>query len=257
MLAQEVMTVVEQVQIAPRIFSLVLEGKLVQEMQAGQFVHIRVPDKSMLLRRPISISDIDKEMCRCRLIYRTEGQGTELLSLLQAGQELDVMGPLGNGFPTEFLTEGNRILIVGGGIGVPPLVELAKQAKRKGAEVFSILGFANRDALILEDELSQYGEVLVTTDDGSYGQKGHIGHIIEELETEFKAIYACGAPGMMAYLDQKFQHHPHAYLSLESRMACGMGACYACVVKEKGGQDHENKRVCKEGPVFKTGSLVL
>lgn len=257
MLLQEMMTVVEQVQIAPRIFSLILEGKLVQEMKAGQFVHIRVPDRSMLLRRPISISDIDKGLNRCRLIYRTEGQGTELFSTLQVGQELDVMGPLGNGFPTEFLKKGDKVLIVGGGIGVPPLVELAKQIKNKGVDILSIIGFANKDATILESELNQYGNVLVTTDDGSYGQKGHVGHIIDNLDTEFQAIYACGAPGMMTYLDKKFQNHPHAYLSLESRMACGMGACYACVVKEKGGQDHENKRVCKDGPVFATGSLVL
>ena len=186
-----------------------------------------------------------------------EGLGTDVFSNMVAGDYLDVMGPLGNGFEIDFLKDGDPILIIGGGIGVPPLVEVAKQAAKRGAKVTSVIGFATKEAVILDEELAQYGSVQVTTDDGSYGIKGSVATVVEQLTNDFSAIYSCGEPGMMKYVDQRFQDHPHAYLSLEARMACGMGACYACVVKPKGGQEHENKRVCKEGPVFETGSLVL
>ncbi|HEL9635124.1 TPA: dihydroorotate dehydrogenase electron transfer subunit [Streptococcus suis] len=257
MILKEQMLLVEQVQLAPRIFAMTLQGEMVQDMKMGQFVHIRVPDDSMLLRRPISISEIDKVNSQCRLIYRVEGQGTEVFSEMAVGQHLDVMGPLGKGFEVDFLTAGDHILIIGGGIGVPPLVEVAKQAAKRGAKVTSVIGFATKEAVILEEELAQFGQVYVTTDDGSYGQKGTVASVVEQLTDGYAAIYSCGAPAMMNYVDQRFQDHPHAYISLEARMACGMGACYACVVKPKQGQEYENKRVCKEGPVFATGSLIL
>lgn len=257
MILKEQMLLVEQVQLAPRIFSMILQGKMVSEMRIGQFIHIRVPNDAMLLRRPISISEIDYGRSQCRIIYRVEGLGTDVFSNMVAGDYLDVMGPLGNGFEIDFLKDGDPILIIGGGIGVPPLVEVAKQATKRGAKVTSVIGFATKEAVILEEELEQYGSVHVTTDDGSYGIKGFVATVVEQLTNDFSAIYSCGAPGMMKYVDQRFQDHPHAYLSLEARMACGMGACYACVVKPKEGQEHENKRVCKEGPVFTTGSLIL
>ncbi|HFI0666636.1 dihydroorotate dehydrogenase electron transfer subunit [Streptococcus suis] len=257
MILKEQMLLVEQVQLAPRNFSMILQGEMVSEMRIGQFIHIRVPNDTMLLRRPISISEIDYGKSQCRIIYRVEGLGTDVFSNMVAGDYLDVMGPLGNGFEIDFLKDGDPILIIGGGIGVPPLVEVAKQAAKRGAKVTSVIGFATKEAVILEEELAQYGSVHVTTDDGSYGIKGTVATVVEQLTNDFSAIYSCGAPGMMKYVDQRFQDHPHAYLSLEARMACGMGACYACVVKPKRGQEHENKRVCKEGPVFETGSLVL
>ena len=257
MILKEQMLLVEQVQLAPRIFSMILQGEMVSEMRIGQFIHIRVPNDAMLLRRPISISEIDYGRSQCRIIYRVEGLGTDVFSNMVAGDYLDVMGPLGNGFEIDFLQDGDAILIIGGGIGVPPLVEVAKQAAKRGAKVTSVIGFATKEAVILEEELAKYGSVHVTTDNGSYGIKGSVATVVEQLTNDFSAIYSCGAPGMMKYVDQRFQDHPHAYLSLEARMACGMGACYACVVKPKEGQEHENKRVCKEGPVFETGSLVL
>lgn len=257
MILKEQMLLVEQVQLAPRIFAMTLQGEMVQDMKMGQFIHLRVPDDSMLLRRPISISEIDMDKSQCRLIYRVEGQGTKVFSEMTVGQHLDVMGPLGKGFEVDFLKAGDHILNIGGGIGVPPLVEVAKQAALRGVKVTSVIGFATKEAVILEEELANYGQVYVTTDDGSYGRKGNVATVVEQLTNEFAAIYSCGAPAMMNYVDQRFQDHPHAYISLEARMACGMGACYACVVKPKEGQEHENKRVCKEGPVFATGSLIL
>ena len=252
----EVMRVVSQEEIAPAIFELVLEGEMVEAMKAGQFLHLRVPDDAHLLRRPISISSIDKPNNQCHLIYRVEGSGTAIFSSLKPGDRLDVMGPQGNGFDLSELNKDSKILLVGGGIGVPPLLEVAKQLNERGVEITTVLGFATKDAVILEDELSRFSQVFVTTDDGSYGIKGNVSVVINECDTEFDAIYSCGAPGMMKYINQTFYNHPRAYLSLESRMACGMGACYACVLKVP---DNEtvSQRVCEDGPVFKTGTVVL
>ena len=255
LILKEDMTVVSQREIAPRIFEMRLLGEMVHEMKAGQFLHLRVPDPSKLLRRPISISQIDQENKTATLVYRVEREGTAILSSLTAGDRLDVMGPQGNGFDLSVLSAGQKALLIGGGIGVPPLVETAKQLSAKGAEVISVLGFADKSAVILEDELRRYGKVYLTTDDGSYGVKGYVSTVIDELSEEFDAVYSCGAPGMLKYVDKKFAQHPHAYLSLEARMACGMGACYACVVHLKNQAEASNKRVCEDGPVFAAGEI--
>jgi len=252
----ENMKVIKQEEIAPAIFKLVLEGEMVEAMKAGQFLHLRVPDDAHLLRRPISISSIDKLKNQCHLIYRIEGSGTAIFSSLKPGDSLDVMGPQGNGFDLSELNKDSKILLVGGGIGVPPLLEVAKQLHERGVEITTVLGFATKDAVILEDELAQYSQVFVTTDDGSYGTQGNVSVVINECDTEFDAIYSCGAPGMMKYINQTFYDHPRAYLSLESRMACGMGACYACVLKVPDSES-VSQRVCEDGPVFKTGTVVL
>ena len=252
----ENMKVIVQEEIAPAIFELVLEGEMVEAMKAGQFLHLRVPDDAHLLRRPISISSIDKSKKQCHLIYRIEGSGTAIFSTLKTGDSLDVMGPQGNGFDLSELDDYSKVLLVGGGIGVPPLLEVAKQLHERGVEITTVLGFSNRNAVILDDELAKYGQVYVTTDDGSHGIKGNVSVVINEFDTEFDAIYSCGAPGMMKYINQTFHDHPRAYLSLESRMACGMGACYACVLKVPENET-VSQRVCEDGPVFKTGTVVL
>ena len=179
-----------------------------------------------------------------------------IFSSLKTGDSIDVMGPQGNGFDLTDLDKQNHVLIVGGGIGVPPLLEVAKQLHERGVEITTVLGFATKDAVILEDELAKYSQVFVTTDDGSYGTQGNVSVVINECDTEFDAIYSCGAPGMMKYINQTFFDHPRAYLSLESRMACGMGACYACVLKVPDSET-VSQRVCEDGPVFKTGTVVL
>ena len=252
----ENMKVIKQEEIAPAIFELVLEGEMVEAMKAGQFLHLRVPDDAHLLRRPISISSIDKPNNQCHLIYRVEGSGTAIFSSLKPGDSLDVMGPQGNGFDLSELDNHSKVLLVGGGIDVPPLLEVAKQLYERGVEITTVLGFASKNAVILEDELAQYSQVFVTSDDGSYGTQGNVSVVINECDIEFDAIYSCGAPGMMKYINQTFYDHPRAYLSLESRMACGMGACYACVLKVPDSET-VSQRVCEDGPVFKTGTVVL
>ena len=168
MILVEDLTIVSQREIAPRIFEMVLKGEMVADMQVGQFVHLKVPDPSKLLRRPISISEIDYDKKEATIVYRVEREGTAILSKMVAGQAIDTMGPQGNGFDISVIEAGQKALLVGGGIGVPPLVETAKQLKAKGVEVVSVIGFANKDAVILEDKLRACGDVYVTTDDGSY-----------------------------------------------------------------------------------------
>lgn len=254
---KEDLRIVSQREIAPRIFEMVLAGEMVDEMKAGQFLHLRVPDPSKLLRRPISISQIDRENGEATIIYRVEREGTAILSRLQAGDIVDTMGPLGNGFDISVVSYGQTALLIGGGIGVPPLAETAKQLAQKGVRVVSVIGFANKDAVILEEELRRYGDVFVTTDDGSYGIHGYVSTVVDQFDWMPDAIYSCGSPGMLKYVDAKFEAHPHAYLSMESRMACGMGACYACVVHLRDQDESANKRVCEDGPVFETGQVVL
>ncbi|MGT2925086.1 dihydroorotate dehydrogenase electron transfer subunit [Streptococcus caviae] len=257
MILKEDMTVVAQRKLAPDIFEMVLTGEMVSEMRAGQFLHLRVPDSSKLLRRPISISEIDQPKKEVTIVYRIEGEGTAVFAQLKTSDAVDCLGPQGNGFDLSVIEAGQTALLIGGGIGVPPLVETAKQLHDKGVAVTSVIGFANKDAVILEEKLRRYGDVIVTTDDGSYGIHGYVSTVINGFDTVADAVYACGAPGMLRYVDSKFEDHPHAYLSTESRMACGMGACYACVVHLKGQEDSRNLRVCEDGPVFKTGQIIL
>ena len=257
MILIEDLTVVSQREIAPRIFEMVLKGEMVADMQLGQFVHLKVPDPSKLLRRPISISEIDYNKKEATIVYRVEREGTAILSKMVAGQTIDTMGPQGNGFDLKDLGQGARALIIGGGIGVPPLVQVAKQLHEQGVEVHSVLGFATKEAVILEEELKQYGQVTITTDDGSYGIQGNVSTVVETLNEDIDAVYSCGAPGMLKYVNSKFYDHPRAYISMESRMACGMGACYACVVHLENASQAANKRVCEDGPVFETGTIVM
>ena len=257
MVLKEELTIISQKEIAPRIFEMVLGGEMVQDMGVGQFLHLRGPDPSKLLRRPISISEIDKEHGQAIIVYGVDREGTAILSTLRAGDTVDVMGPQGNGFDLSVVEARNTALLIGGGIGVPPLVETAKQLHAKGVIVTSVIGFADKNAVILEEKLRQYGDVHVTTDDGSYGIKGYVSTVVDRFDQVADAIYACGAPGMLKYVDKKFENHPHAYLSMEARMACGMGACYACVVHLRDASEAANKRVCEDAPVFETGSVIL
>ncbi|QCA28594.1 dihydroorotate dehydrogenase electron transfer subunit [Vagococcus xieshaowenii] len=256
---QENMKVIEQKTLAPNIFEMTLEGEMVQEMLVpGQFLHCQPPNRSdLLLRRPISISSIDLDNRQCKLIYRAEGAGTVAMSQLSANQSLDVLGPLGNGFPVEDISEGELVIVIGGGIGIPPLYEVAKQAVLRGAKVIAFLGFASKEVMFYLEEFQALGDVHVSTDDGSYGTKGHLGLVLDEVLPliEPSAVYSCGPTPLLAKVDQYFEEHPRAYVSLEERMACGVGACAACVcqTKDKKTKRMKLKKVCDEGPVFATG----
>lgn len=258
---QEMMEIVEQKQLAPRIFAMTLKGKLVEQMnKPGQFIHIRVPRADLLLRRPISLNAIDKEESTCRIIYRVEGEGTRVFSKMQKGDLLDVMGPLGNGYNIDGLETGDNVFIVGGGIGIPPLYELSKQLVSKGIKPIHFLGYASKEVSYFQEEFMALGDTRFATDDGTFGIHGNVGNLLLEAvhEGQPKAVFACGANGMLRAVEQIFIGHPNVQLSLEARMACGMGACYACVCHLQNDESgSKSVKVCDEGPIFQAGEVVL
>ena len=184
-----------------------------------------------------------------RVVYRIAGAGTKEFSEMTAGDTIDVVGPLGNGFTQK---EGSAILI-GGGIGIPPMLELAKALSKKGQQVQVVLGYRDND-LFLKDEFEPYATVYVSTEDGSVGTKGNVMNAIAENQLEADIIYACGpTPMLRAIKNYAEENGIECYISLEERMACGIGACLACTCKSKEKDHHtnvNNKRICKDGPVF-------
>ena len=248
---KETTVVVSQECIAQNIYSMWIQTQEIASAAVpGQFISLYTKDGSKLLPRPISICEIDKKKKQLRIVYRVTGAdtGTEQFSRLTSGDGIDILGPLGNGFPLEVGT-GKKAFLIGGGIGVPPMLELAKQLD---ADKQIIMGY--RAAQFLADEFDQYGTLYVATEDGCTGTKGNVMDAIEENHLEADIIYACGPAPMLRAIKQFAEEKNIAcYISMEERMACGIGACLACVCRSKEVDSHSNvhnKRVCKDGPVF-------
>nr|WP_309099304.1 dihydroorotate dehydrogenase electron transfer subunit [Fredinandcohnia onubensis] len=259
MMKKEQMKIVSHTQIAEDIFELTLAGELVQAIKdPGQFVHVKVSDGiDPLLRRPISIANIDQEKQECTLIYRKEGLGTRVLSEKNIDQSVDVLGPLGNGFPVDEVGVGETALLVGGGIGVPPLYELSKRLVAKGVKVIHVLGFQSKSAVFYEEKFSVLGETHIATVDGTVGTKGFVTDVISNNGITFDTLYSCGPTPMLKALEKAFPDR-NAYISLEERMGCGIGACFACVCHlQDDPEGYTYKKVCSDGPVFKVGEVVL
>lgn len=213
----------------------------------GQFVSVYSNDGSRLLPRPISICGIEND--ELRIVYRVVGKGTDEFSKRSVGEEVDVQGPLGNGYDIHAPYASRKAIIFGGGIGIPPMLELAKQLK---CEKDIVLGY--RDELFLNEEFEQYGRVTIATEDGSCGTKGNVLDAVNANGINGEVIYACGpAPMLRAIKAYALENNIECYISLEEKMACGIGACLACVCKTKEKDEHSqvnNTRICKEGPVF-------
>ena len=254
MIKQERMKVVKQEEIARNIFELTVEGEMTLEMSApGQFVHIRVADSfEPLLRRPISVASIDRDNARFTMIYRAEGRGTSLLSEKRIGDGLDVLGPLGNGFPVEEAEK--KAYLIGGGIGVPPLYELAKQLNSQGIETVHILGFESKEAVFYEEKFRALGETHIATVDGSHGTEGFVTHILNELPKDFDTYFSCGPTPMLEAI-QWIYPEKKGFLSYEQRMGCGIGACFACVCRTTR-SEMDYIKVCSDGPVFPAGVVI-
>ena len=243
-------TVIRQEKLAEGVYSMWLAAEEIAAVaKPGQFISVYSRDQSRMLPRPISLCEIDREAGSLRIVYRTVGKGTEEFSKACAGDTLDILGPLGNGFPMQEI-RGKRVLMMGGGIGVPPMLQTAKEAD---ADVTIISGYRSAD-LFLVKELEAAGRLFITTEDGSVGTKGNVMDAIRENHIEPEVILACGPTPMLravkAYAEEK---KITCYISLEEKMACGIGACLACVCqsKEVDGHSHvHNKRICKDGPVF-------
>ena len=245
--------VISQDCLATDIYSLVLEaGAVAVHAKAGQFVSLYSKDGSNLLQRPISLCEINKEMGTIRLVYRVVGRGTKEFSHLKEGDSIDIMGPLGNGFNQK----SKRAILIGGGIGIPPMLELAKELK---CEKSIVLGF--RDETFLLNDMNKAGEVYIASEDGKTGVKGTVLDAIREYDVKGDIIYACGpTPMLKAVREYAFKNYMEAQLSLEEKMACGIGACLACVCNSAEVDDHshvKNKRICKDGPVFDAGEVEL
>ena len=243
--------VVSQEQIADHIFSMWLQTEASQTAKPGQFISMYTNDGTKLLPRPISICEINKEAGQLRVVYRVTGEntGTEQFSRAKAGDIIPVVGPLGNGFPLE-KAEGKKAFLMGGGIGVPPILELAKQLD---CEKQIVVGY--RDAnTFLKEQFEANGALYISTEDGSVGTKGNVMNAIAENGLTADIIYACGpTPMLRAIKNFAEENGIECYISLEEKMACGIGACLACTCKSKEKDHHtnvHNKRICKDGPVF-------
>ena len=244
-----------QTEIAEDIYDMWIETDLAATARPGQFICVYPHNESTLLPRPISICEADREEGRLRIVYRTAGKGTREFSAYHAGKSISILGNLGNGFPLE-AAEKKRVFLLGGGIGIPPLLELARRLKEEGRaeSVTAILGY--RDGrLFLKEELERHVAVYVATEDGSEGIRGNVMDAIAANQLQADVIMACGPMPMLRAVKGYARHNgAEAYLSLEERMACGVGACLGCVckTKEKDAHSHvNNARVCTDGPVFR------
>lgn len=276
-------TIESNIEIALGIFDMIINvGDMAKLAKAGQFVNLYCYDSAKLLPRPISICNVDTDGETLRLIYAAVGAGTKEFATLIAGDKIDVLGPLGKGFDLEDKA-GKQILIVGGGVGTPPLLELAKSLKAKYADEISIttvLGF--RDESYLASEFENYGKVFVATDSGKSGYKGNVIELMKEelseeltaIKTGFDYMYSCGPTPMLRGLQQFNKDYGiKAEFSLEERMGCGFGGCVGCVVgirteevKAKfmtnneeliEDKDFEYRKVCKDGPVFEYSEVIF
>ena len=248
----------ERTEIAAGIFSYVIHCPAPAAVaKAGQFVHIKADGYT--LRRPISICEVDKENGTLRIVFEVRGSGTDKLSQLQVGDKMDMIAPLGNGFTIKDIPADKTVVVVGGGIGVPPMLQIAKSFPNN--RVKAVIGFRSKDRVILENDLNRIGaDVSVCTDDGSYGEKGLVTFpLIEELEKGNTAmIYSCGpTPMLKAIVNTAKAYNVPCEVSLEQRMACGVGACVGCAVDINRGGRNFVLRVCKDGPVFKAEEVVL
>jgi dihydroorotate dehydrogenase electron transfer subunit len=241
-------------EIATDIYEMYFGTKdIAKNAKPGQFVSIYSKDGSRLLPRPISICSITGDVIR--IVYRVAGKGTAEFATLHSGDKLEVQGPLGNGYDVA-VGEDRKAVLFGGGIGIPPMLELAKQLK---CEKQIVLGYRNE--LFLNEEFGQYGKVTIATEDGSFGVKGNVLDALNECAITGDIFFACGpTPMLHAIQNYALEHDIEAYISLEEKMACGIGACLACVCKSKEIDEHsqvKNKRVCKEGPVFSVKEVEL
>lgn len=248
--------VISQREIAPSIFDMWIETSLAEQAKPGQFIGVYPKDKSTLLPRPISICEVREDKKALRIVYRVAGAGTAEFSGYREGDAVSVLGTLGNGFPLE-KAEGKKVFLMGGGIGVPPILELAK---RMDAEKQIVMGYRD-SATFLKEDFEKYGKVFIATEDGSVGTRGNVMDAIRENALEADMIYACGPmPMLRAVKTYAEAHGITAYISLEEHMACGVGACLGCVVKTKETDHHShvhNARICTDGPVFDAADVEI
>lgn len=225
------------------VYRMIIETDISKDVKCGQFVEVDVP--GFFLRRPISVCEVNEN--QITLVYKVVGSGTSVMSNMQSCN-VSLLGPCGTGFPVI----DSEVLLIGGGVGVPPLLETAKRYKKNNQKVIVVMGFNSKEDILLEKEFKEIAdEVYIATMDGSYGTKGTVLDAIcaNNVTTDF--VLSCGPLPMLKAVNEKYTN---GYISLEARMACGLGACMGCVVKDI---NNQSLRVCKDGPVFPIGKVVL
>lgn len=230
--------------IAKNVYEMILEGDTTYITRPGQFINIEI--EGLYLRRPISVCDYDEKTIK--IIYKVVGKGTEKLSTLKEGEILDILTGLGNGF--EKSLSGEKPLLIGGGVGTPPMYNLAKVLIKEKKKPIVVLGFGSKEDIFYEEEFKKIGaEVYISTVDGSYGTKGFVTDVIKDLK-DYTYYYACGPENMLKAVYDLVEKK--GQLSFEEKMGCGFGACMGCTCKTKYG----NKRICKNGPVLKKEEII-
>lgn len=240
---QGIYEIKSNIKLAESVYETVLLGDTSSLRSPGQFINIKID--GLFLRRPISVCDYDENSIT--IIYKVVGEGTQLMSEMQSGEKLDVLCGLGNGFDTS--KSGDNPVLIGGGVGVPPMYNLCKKLIAEGKKVTVILGFNNADEIFYEDKFKALGaDVKVTTVDGSYGIKGYVTDALKE--TNYTYFYTCGPMPMFKAIENTAT--TSGQYSFEERMGCGFGACMGCSCKTKYG----NKRICKDGPVLEREEII-
>lgn len=246
------MEVLSNERIAKDTVQLELRDTIISQIaMPGQFLYIQIPYHT--LRRPISIASVDREKEKVIILFKIIGQGTRELANYERGMVLDVLGPSGNGFTWQDLKKSEPILLVGGGIGVPPLYFLARECAAFGIKVKAILGFQHQTYVFYEEAFKEIADTIIVTDDGSYGKAGVVTDWIDNPEM-FQRYYTCGPLPMLKAVHRVLPEK-EGYLSFEQRMGCGIGACYACVIPTK--DNKSTKKICHDGPVFKANEVKL
>jgi len=239
---QSIFTIVENIQLVPGVYRMKLEGDTSAITAPGQFVNIQLD--GMFLRRPISVCDVQGNVLT--IIYKVVGKGTEAMSKMYGGK-LDILTGLGNGY--DLSEAGERPVLLGGGVGVPPMYLLAKRLIAEGKTPSVILGFNKKDEIFYEEEFRELGcSVLVTTVDGSYGIPGFVTDAMKQLDYTY--FYTCGPEPMLKAVYRA--SHTSGQMSFEERMGCGFGACMGCSCKTLTGY----KRICKDGPVMRKEEIL-
>ncbi|NLK21920.1 MAG: dihydroorotate dehydrogenase electron transfer subunit [Epulopiscium sp.] len=248
------LVIIQNKEIAPNMYSMILDAKeITDKAKPGQFINIYSRGEARLLPRPISICEINKKEGTIKLIYAVAGKGTEEFSKILAGEKIEVLGPLGNGFMID--NNKTKNIVIGGGVGTPPLLELVKNLK---GQIDIYLGYRT-DPILIEEFKKYSKEVHVATEDGSVGLKGNVLELMKKNNAEGEIIYSCGPkPMLRAVSNWAKEKNIPMQVSLEERMACGIGACVGCVCKTKAKDDTdwEHKRVCKDGPVFWSNEVI-
>ena len=240
---QSIFTIVENTPLTDTVYRMVLEGDTSAVTAPGQFVNLKL--EGLYLRRPISVCDLQED--KLTIVYKAVGKGTEQMSRMQAGEYVDILTGLGNGY--DLTLSGDKPVLLGGGVGVPPMYLLAKELLKQGKKVSVILGFNTKSEIFYEEEFKNLGcDVTVTTVDGSYGTKGFVTTALETMDYTY--FYTCGPEPMLKAVYKA--SNTSGQMSFEKRMGCGFGACMGCSCKTLTGY----KRICKEGPVMKKEEIL-